>query len=47
MTVEDLLERHLAVQLGVERHEDSAQAALAWGRRTRNRWPSEVAVPTA
>ena len=25
--VEDLLERHLAVQLGVERHEDGAQAA--------------------
>ena len=27
VVVEDLLERHLAVQLGVQRHEDGAQAA--------------------
>ena len=46
VVVEDLLERHLAVQLGVERDEDRAQAARAWGRRTRNRWPSLVAEPT-
>ena len=46
VVVEDLLERHLAVQLAVERHEDRPQAARAWGRSTRNRWPSLVAVPT-
>ena len=31
MAVEDLLEGHLAVQLGVEGHEDGAQAALGVG----------------
>ena len=31
VVVEDLLERHLAVQLGVERHEDGAQAAPGVG----------------
>ena len=29
--VEDLLERHLAVELGVQRHEDGAEAALGMG----------------
>ena len=31
MRVEDLLEGDLAVQLGVQRHEDGAQAALGVG----------------
>ena len=31
VSVEDLLERHLAVQLGVERDEDGAQAAVGVG----------------
>ena len=40
VVVEDLLERHLAVQLAVEGHEDRPQPAAGVGRRTRNRWPS-------
>ena len=44
--VEDLFERHLTMQLAVERDEDGAQTAPAWGLRMRNRWPSEVAAPT-
>ena len=46
VTVQDLLERHLTVQLVIERHEDGARPPLACGRRTRNRSPSDVAVPT-
>ena len=41
VAVEDLLERHLAVQLGVERHEDGAQAAA--GVRPEDAEPLAVA----
>ena len=38
--VEDLLERHLAVQLAVECHEDGPRPPWAWGRKTWKRCPS-------
>ncbi len=44
--LQDLLERHLAVQLLVVGDEDLAQAAWACGRRMRKRWPAELGVPT-
>ena len=47
MPLEELIERHPAMQLLVQSHQDGAEAALACGRRTRNRNPLEVAVPTA
>ena len=47
MPVEDLLERDLAVQLGVERDEDAPRPPLACGRSTRNRSPPDDDVPMA
>ena len=43
---ENLLQRHLAVQFAIERHEDGPSPPRAWGRRTRNRWPSADAEMT-
>ena len=45
MVVEDLLEGDLAVQLGVERDEDGAQAAAGVGPQDAEPLPVEVAVP--
>jgi len=44
--VEDLLERDLTVQLGVERDENRTMPPERCGRRTRNRRPRDDDVPT-
>ena len=47
VVVEDLLERHLAIELGVEATKTAPRPPRAWGRRTRNRSPPEFASPRA
>jgi len=44
--VEDLLQRHLAVQLSSSATKTAPRPPFAWGRKMRNRWPSDVALPT-
>ncbi len=46
VVVEDLLERHLTIELGVHCNEHGRQAAAGVGAEDAKAWPSLVVVPT-